>query len=192
MSEVKRYETSWDAQAIYDLGSVVAASDFDDTLARIAVLREDLASANADKAAYAQNAIDLRKRVTWLQGAHDKPPDDLVAGHCTRPNGCTSCSWCGFKAKQSPGETVAARVTAYTPGMGLVELRMPGGIPPWLELGEIVTVAREKKQRQAELVTMALPERQIIPSTLLAGLTRKWAEGWNEALDEVARLNKPK
>lgn len=38
-------------------------------------------------------------------------------------------------------------------------------------------------------VAVVMPERKVIPDTLLAGLTRKWCEGWNEALAEVARLN---
>jgi chromosome segregation ATPase len=36
----------------------------DTALAELAALREELASAKADKEAYAQNAIDLRKRMT--------------------------------------------------------------------------------------------------------------------------------
>ncbi|KAA0944857.1 hypothetical protein FQ186_29130 [Pseudomonas sp. ANT_H14] len=35
---------------------------------------------------------------------------------------------------------VSAKVYGYTPGMGLVELRIAGGIPSWLELGESVSV----------------------------------------------------
>lgn len=38
-------------------------------------------------------------------------------------------------------------------------------------------------------VTVVIPERQIVPDNLMAGLTRKWCEGWNDALEEVARLN---
>lgn len=38
-------------------------------------------------------------------------------------------------------------------------------------------------------VAVVMPERQIVPDTLMAGLTRKWCEGWNDALEEVARLN---
>lgn len=38
-------------------------------------------------------------------------------------------------------------------------------------------------------VAVVMPERQIVPDTLTAGLTRKWCEGWNDALEEVARLN---
>ena len=49
-------------------------------------------------------------------------------------------------------------------------------------------IKTQTTQRAQEAVVM--PERQVIPDTRLAGLTRKWAEGWNEALDEVARLNK--
>lgn len=37
--------------------------------------------------------------------------------------------------------------------------------------------------------TVGMPERQIVPDNLMAGLTRKWCEGWNDALEEVARLN---
>lgn len=35
---------------------------------------------------------------------------------------------------------VSAKVSGYTPGMGLVELRIAGRIPSWLELGESVSV----------------------------------------------------
>lgn len=38
-------------------------------------------------------------------------------------------------------------------------------------------------------VAVVMPERQIVPDNLMAGLTRKWCEGWNDALEEVARLN---
>ena len=38
-------------------------------------------------------------------------------------------------------------------------------------------------------VAVVIPERQIVPDNLMAGLTRKWCEGWNDALEEVARLN---
>lgn len=30
-----------------------------------------------------------------------KHQGDPVAGHCTHPQGCKSCSWCGFKAEQT-------------------------------------------------------------------------------------------
>lgn len=38
-------------------------------------------------------------------------------------------------------------------------------------------------------VAVVMPERQIVPDNLMAGLTRKWCEGWNDALEGVARLN---
>ena len=38
-------------------------------------------------------------------------------------------------------------------------------------------------------VAVVMPDRQIVPDNLMAGLTRKWCEGWNDALEEVARLN---
>ena len=37
-------------------------------------------------------------------------------------------------------------------------------------------------------VAVVMPDRQADPGPV-AGLTRKWAEGWNDALDAVARLN---
>lgn len=37
-------------------------------------------------------------------------------------------------------------------------------------------------------VAVVMPDRQSDPGPV-AGLTRKWAEGWNDALDAVARLN---
>ncbi|AZD50551.1 hypothetical protein [Pseudomonas chlororaphis] len=67
MSEVHRYQV---VTMLTDVGSciryephgpdVVMAEDFDRVTA-------ELASANSDKDAYAQNAIDLRKRVDALQ-----------------------------------------------------------------------------------------------------------------------------
>lgn len=44
-------------------------------------------------------------------------------------------------------------------------------------------------KHQPAPVAVVMPERKVIPDTLLAGLTRKWCEGWNDALAEVARLN---
>lgn len=38
------------------------------------------------------------------------------------------------------GENIDATVCAYTPGMGRVELRLAGGLPSWLEIGEKVAV----------------------------------------------------
>lgn len=35
---------------------------------------------------------------------------------------------------------VVARVLGYTPGMGRVELQLPGSLPQWLELSQTVTV----------------------------------------------------
>lgn len=58
MSEVKRYNFF-----IGGLGQEGRNADFvraDDHESQLAALREELASANADKDAYAQNAIDLR------------------------------------------------------------------------------------------------------------------------------------
>lgn len=44
-------------------------------------------------------------------------------------------------------------------------------------------------KHQPAPVAVVMPERQIVPDNLMAGLTRKWCEGWNDALEEVARLN---
>lgn len=37
-------------------------------------------------------------------------------------------------------------------------------------------------------VAVVMPERKVDPG-MIAGLTSRWVQGWNEALDEVARLN---
>lgn len=37
-------------------------------------------------------------------------------------------------------------------------------------------------------VAVVMPERQADPGPV-AGLTRKWAEGWNDCIDEMRRLN---
>lgn len=52
---------------------------------------------------------------------------------------------------QHQGKIVNAKVSAYTPGMGLVEVRLSGGIPSWLELGESVTITPELPQPQGEV-----------------------------------------
>lgn len=41
-----------------------------------------------------------RGRLTWMARARLENKLDPVAGHCTHPPGCKSCSWCGFKAEQ--------------------------------------------------------------------------------------------
>ena len=64
------------------------------------------------------------------------------------------------------GEAVAARVAAYTPGMGLVELRVSGGIPPWLELGETVTVIAGEVQHHAKPVAVLIPFAEKVISKL--------------------------
>lgn len=53
-------------------------------------------------------------------------------------------------AAQPQGKAVAAQVCAYTPGMGQVELKLPGNLPSWLELGETVTVLHGDAQPQGE------------------------------------------
>lgn len=50
------------------------------------------------------------------------------------------------------GSAVTARVCAYTPGMGQVELKLSGALPQWLELGETVTVQPGADQHQGEPV----------------------------------------
>ncbi|MDP9504568.1 hypothetical protein Q7O60_16345 [Pseudomonas protegens] len=57
-------------------------------------------------------------------------------------------------AAQHQGNAVAARVCAYTPGLGQVELKLPGALPSWLELGEVVTVQQGGAQPQGEPVAM--------------------------------------
>ncbi|MFJ2379866.1 hypothetical protein [Pseudomonas protegens] len=54
----------------------------------------------------------------------------------------------GQTATQHQGSAVTARVCAYTPGMGQVELKLPGNLPSWLELGEVVTVLHGNAQPQ--------------------------------------------
>ncbi|WP_085600328.1 MULTISPECIES: hypothetical protein [unclassified Pseudomonas] len=57
-------------------------------------------------------------------------------------------------AEQHHGHSVVARVCAYTPGLGQVELQLPGNLPSWLELGETVTVRHGNAQHQGEMVHM--------------------------------------
>lgn len=56
-TEVKRYRFKGAA------GEYVYSVDFDKAQAEINGLKNDLASANSDKEAYGQNAIDLRRRL---------------------------------------------------------------------------------------------------------------------------------
>lgn len=53
-------------------------------------------------------------------------------------------------AVQHQGNVVAARVCAYTPGLGQVELKLPGALPSWLELGEVLTVQQGGAQPQGD------------------------------------------
>lgn len=62
------------------------------------------------------------------------------------------CERFGQPAEQHQGHSVVARVCAYTPGMGQVELKLPGNLPTWLELGEEVTVLHGGAQHQGEPV----------------------------------------
>ena len=55
-----------------------------------------------------------------------------------------------------------------------------GSVP--VTISELITLA------ESAPVAVVMPERQADPGPA-AGLTRKWAEGWNDALDAVARLN---
>ncbi|WP_421547849.1 hypothetical protein [Pseudomonas sp. QD4] len=52
-------------------------------------------------------------------------------------------------AAQHQGNAVAARVCAYTPGLGQVELKLSVTLPQWLELGEVVTVLHGAAQHHA-------------------------------------------
>ena len=66
----------------------------------------------------------------------------------------------------------------------------PEGLGHWSSLackpdGDVKSLYAE----QPAPVAVVMPERQIVPDNLMAGLTRKWCEGWNDALEEVARLN---
>lgn len=54
---------------------------------------------------------------------------------------------------------------------------------------EINNLRTKGKRNPTQPTRVVIPNRQKIPDSQLAGLTRKWAEGWNEALDEVVRLN---
>ncbi|WP_350403426.1 hypothetical protein ABCR88_21015 [Pseudomonas sp. W17] len=56
-------------------------------------------------------------------------------------------------AEQRQGNAVAAEVCAYTPGMGQVELKLPGNLPSWMELGETVTVLHGNAQPLGERFT---------------------------------------
>ena len=67
---------------------------------------------------------------------------------------------------KNQGEAVAARVAAYTPGMGLVELRVSGGIPPLLELGKAVTVIAGEMQHHAEPAAVLIPFAEKVISKL--------------------------
>lgn len=62
----------------------------------------------------------------------------------------------GQTATQHQGSAVAARVCAYTPGMGQVELKLPGNLPSWLELDEVVTVLHGDAQHQGEPVAVVI------------------------------------
>lgn len=51
-------------------------------------------SERTDWAAYEKSAVDTWNLRSELGIKHQAEP---VAGHCTHPPGCKSCSWCGFK-----------------------------------------------------------------------------------------------
>lgn len=51
-----------------------------------------------------------------------------------------------------------------------------------------VPVTLDELIKKAETATVKMPERKEDPGAV-AGLSRKWAEGWNDALTEVGRLN---
>jgi len=57
MDDVKRYCTTWDEQAIYDLKTVVSSADYDAALAREDALQEELAKFKA-------GCVDLQQRLT--------------------------------------------------------------------------------------------------------------------------------
>lgn len=70
MSEVLRFKMEFLPEGV--LRECVYAADFDRVTA-------DLASANADKEAYAQNAIDLRKRIDALQQDLNQRDEQIAA-----------------------------------------------------------------------------------------------------------------
>ncbi|PNG30983.1 hypothetical protein [Pseudomonas protegens] len=72
-------------------------------------------------------------------------------------------------AEQHQGHSVVARVCAYTPGMGQVELKLPGNLPSWLELGETVTVRHGNAQHQGEPVAWFSVLREAMENAAARG-----------------------
>jgi hypothetical protein len=78
------------------------------------------------------------------------------------------------RAAQPQGEIVSAKVSAYTPGMGLVEVRLSGGIPSWLELGESVTITPGLPQPQGEVEPVARLEVSADRNAALTVTNEDW------------------
>lgn len=88
---------------------------------------------------------DERAGVWWREGSITRTGRECCA--------CGSVEEDPLKpAARQRGNAVAAKVCAYTPGMGQVELKLPGALPQWLELGEVVTVLHGGTQPQGEPV----------------------------------------
>ncbi|QLG96597.1 hypothetical protein HZF02_32215 (plasmid) [Pseudomonas yamanorum] len=115
----------------------------------------------------------LERIETWMP-EHCQDLTDLQAllaapaDVCVTPNGTAcpgdgvgSCKRC--PSAQPRNKRVVAQVFGYTPGMGLVELRITGGIPSWLELGEEVTVMMDSPaaQLQGEHTAVGFLERML-------------------------------
>lgn len=86
---------------------------------------------NIPRAASSPEPNEVRRKTDYLLSAS------------AEPKSCGACA-----------NAVAARVCAYTPGLGQVELKLPGALPSWPSLGEVVTVQQGGAQRQGEPVAM--------------------------------------
>lgn len=108
------------------------------------------------------NALIARSGQHLMPDVIDQLTDELTAEMTTGPS-----SW-AFRpqASQHQDNTVAARVAGCTPRIGIVELRLSGGIPTWLELHDSVTVIAGDVQHHVRSVAAKLPFVEQIISKL--------------------------
>lgn len=110
-----------------------------------------------------------------------KPDDDIEPIICTHPAGCTSCSWCGFKAEQ-PAPVADHPQCEECKGWGYHENHHEGGGTECGECGGSgnATVAE----------AMVMPDRmKVEPFTTIDRGSKNYKAGYNAAISEVAKLN---
>lgn len=185
----QRLERQWRLVPVSELTAWVKSNQSSGGIPEVRVNSKAAVPADSPAAVFRVDAIGYRARVT-LEPESPLPPDGTL-----------------LYTEQHGSIGLGAGVTVENIGFSSERGRKPylvfDGDNRLTELNliDVSLVSKRKTHTVADLenmgvnveqpapVSVAMPERQIVPDTLMAGLTRKWCEGWNDALEEVARLN---